>query len=177
MVYLAIQCAATGRARIVRQAAPREPTTEKPMPEPGADPHAVARAASAAMHAADHASQALGMRVLEIGPGSARVSMTVRRDMLNGHAVCHGGILFALADTAFAHACNSHNRRTLASAASIEFLQSAREGEVLTAHARERQRGRRAGVYDVEVLGAAGGLVALFRGRSVATDEPLARAI
>jgi acyl-CoA thioesterase len=133
----------------------------------------VARAASAAMHAADHASQALGMQVLASAPGTATVTMTVRRDMLNGHAVCHGGFVFTLADSAFAHACNSYNRVTLASAASIEFLRAAREGDALTAVARERQRARRSGIYDVEVRDAKGELVALFRGRSVATDEPV----
>ena len=140
-------------------------------------PSDIARAASAAMHTADHASRALGMEVLEIGPGHARIGMTVRRDMLNGHAVCHGGLLFTLADSAFAHACNSYNRVTLASAASIEFLRSAREGEVLTAQATERQRGRRSGVYDVEIRDARGELVALFRGRSIATDTPVTAAI
>ena len=147
------------------------------MPPPTVDADTVARAASAAMHAADHASQALGMQVLAVAPGSARVGFTVRRDMLNGHAVCHGGIVFALADSAFAHACNSYNRVTLASAASIEFLRPAREGDVLTAIAQERQRGRRGGVYDVEVRDAQGELVALFRGRSIATDEPVTAAI
>jgi len=134
---------------------------------------ALARAASAAMHASDHASQALGMQVLASAPGTATVTMTVRRDMLNGHAVCHGGFVFTLADSAFAHACNSYNRVTLAAAASIEFLRAAREGDVLTAIARERQRARRSGLYDVEVRDARGELVALFRGRSVATDEPV----
>jgi acyl-CoA thioesterase len=135
--------------------------------------HATARAASAAMHAADLASQALGIQVLASAPGTATVTMTVRRDMLNGHAVCHGGFVFTLADSAFAHACNSYNRVTLAAAASIEFLKASREGDVLTAIARERQRARRSGIYDVEVRDGGGELVALFRGRSVATDEPV----
>jgi len=141
------------------------------------DAHAIARAASAAMHAGDHASKALGMEVVDVGPGSARLRMTVRRDMLNGHAVCHGGFVFTLADSTFAHACNSYNRRTLASAAAIEFLMSAREGDVLAAVAQERQRGRRSGIYDIEVRNGAGELVALFRGRSVSTDEPLTCAV
>ena len=141
------------------------------------DPHSIARAASAAMDAADHASHGLGMEVLAIEPGMAKLRMTVRRDMLNGHAVCHGGFVFMLADSAFAHACNSYNRVTLASAASIEFLRAAREGDVLTAVARERQRARRSGIYDVEVRDARDELVALFRGRSVATDEPVTTGI
>jgi acyl-CoA thioesterase len=123
------------------------------------------------MDAADHASHALGIRVLDVSPGTARLTMTVRRDMLNGHAVCHGGFVFTLADSAFAHACNSYDRVTLAAAATIEFLKAAREGDVLTAVAQERQRGRRSGVYDIEVRDAGGQLVALFRGRSIATDE------
>ena len=123
------------------------------------------------MDAGDHASHALGIRVLDVGPGTARLAMSVRRDMLNGHAVCHGGFVFTLADSAFAHACNSYDRVTLAAAASIEFLKAAREGDVLTAVAQERQRGRRSGIYDIEVRDAAGELVALFRGRSIATDE------
>jgi acyl-CoA thioesterase len=141
------------------------------------DPHSIARAASDAMDAADHASRGLGMEVLAVEPGMAKVRMTVRRDMLNGHAVCHGGFVFTLADSAFAHACNSYNRVTLASAASIEFLRAAREGDVLTAVARERQRARRSGIYDVEVRDARDELVALFRGRSVATDEPVTTGI
>jgi acyl-CoA thioesterase len=141
------------------------------------DANAIARASSAAMHAADHASQALGMQVLDVEPGGARVTMTVRRDMLNGHAVCHGGFVFTLADSAFAHACNSYGRLALASAASIEVLKSVHEGDVLTAVARERQRARRSGIYDVEVRDGEGTLVALFRGRSIATDAPVAGAI
>jgi acyl-CoA thioesterase len=137
------------------------------------DAHAIARAASAAMDADDHASHALGIRVLDVGPGTSRLTMRVRRDMLNGHAVCHGGFVFTLADSAFAHACNSYDRVTLAAAASIEFLKAAREGDVLTAVAQERQRARRSGIYDIEVRDAGGELVALFRGRSIATDEPV----
>jgi acyl-CoA thioesterase len=137
----------------------------------------VARAASAAMHASDYASQALGMEVRAIAPGHAEVTMTVRRDMLNGHAVCHGGFVFTLADSAFAHACNSYNRLSLAAAASIEFLLPAHEGDLLTAVARERTRARRSGIYDVEVHNGRGELVALFRGRSVATDQHITSAI
>lgn len=114
----------------------------------------------------DRASQALGMRVVACGPGSAQVSMRVRPDMVNGHAICHGGLIFALADSAFAFACNSHGDRTVAAGASIEFLAPAREGDVLTATARERWRARRAGIYEIEVRNQHGEAVALFRGRS-----------
>ena len=147
------------------------------MPQHDADALATARAASAAMDAEDHASHALGIRVLDIGPGTARLTMSVRRDMLNGHALCHGGFVFTLADSAFAHACNSYDRVTLAAAATIEFLKAAREDDVLTAVAQERQRGRRSGIYDIEVREASGDLVALFRGRSIATDESVTGAI
>ena len=87
------------------------------MSQHDADAHAVARAASAAMDAADHASHGLGMEVLAVEAGMAKLRMTVRRDMLNGHAVCHGGFVFTLADSAFAHACNSYDRVALAAAA------------------------------------------------------------
>jgi acyl-CoA thioesterase len=92
--------------------------------------------------------------------------MPVRDDMLNGHAICHGGLIFALADSAFAFACNSYNLSTVASGCAIEFIAPAREGDVLTARARERQLAGRTGVYDVEVTNARGEVVALFRGKS-----------
>lgn len=129
-----------------------------------------AERASAALFARDRASQALGMRIIGVGAGWARVSMTVRGDMLNGHAVCHGGIVFALADSAFAFACNSHNENTLAAAASIDFLKAAREGDVLTAEASELWRGGRSGLYDISVSNQRGERIALFRGRSYRVD-------
>jgi acyl-CoA thioesterase len=129
-----------------------------------------AERAAAALFARDRASQALGMRITGIGAGWARVVMTVRADMLNGHAVCHGGIVFALADSAFAFACNSHNENTLAAAASIDFLLAAREGDVLTAEARELWRGGRNGIYEINVFNQHGERIALFRGRSHRVD-------
>ena len=130
------------------------------------DPQSVAEGSARAMYAQDHASQALGMRILEVRPGYARLSMTVREDMVNGHKLCHGGLIFTLADSAFAFACNTYNSVTVASAANVEFLLPARLGDELTATAEERSRSKRTGVYDVVVRNQQGESVALFRGRS-----------
>lgn len=131
--------------------------------------HEIAAAVGAAMYARDGASQALGMTLEEVRPGYARLRMTVRRDMLNGHGTCHGGLVFALADSAFAFACNSRDVATVASGCTIEFLAPAEEGDVLVAEAQERSLEGRTGVYDVDVRLAEGRLVAMFRGRSAAT--------
>lgn len=131
----------------------------------------IAAAVGEAMYARDRASQALGMALEEMRPGYARLRMTVRADMLNGHGTCHGGLVFALADSAFAFACNSHDVRTVAAGCSIEFLSPAREGDELVAVAEERFRAERNGVYDAEVRRADGSLVATFRGRAAATRE------
>ncbi len=128
---------------------------------------------STAMHAKDAAAQMLGIRIDRIGPGHAELSMTVRSDMLNGHDVCHGGIIFSLADTAFAHACNSYNQVTLAMSAAVDYVLPAIEDDVLTATAQERSRRGRTGVYDVDVSNQKGQLVATFRGRSYSTREAL----
>jgi acyl-CoA thioesterase len=112
------------------------------------------------------AAQAFGIAVDTIEPGGAVCRMTVRDDMVQGHATCHGGIVFTLADTAFAYACNAYNRVTVALGAEITFVAPAHAGEVLIATARERSRSGRTGVYDVEVTNDAGALVALFRGTS-----------
>jgi acyl-CoA thioesterase len=115
------------------------------------DPQERASAAAAAMWAGDRASQALGMEIVEVGPGRAVLRMTVREDMVNGHAIGHGGLTFTLADSAFAFACNSYDRRTVAAGAEIRFRAPTRLGDVLTASAVERSRDGRSGVYDVEV--------------------------
>ncbi len=114
----------------------------------------------------DHATRALGMEVVSIGPGTAAMRMTVRRDMLNGHQTCHGGMIATLADSAFAFACNSYNELTVASGFSIDLVAPAREGDVLTATACEMSKAGRTGVYDVEVRNQHGERIALFRGRS-----------
>jgi acyl-CoA thioesterase len=128
-----------------------------------------AAAVGEAMYARDRASQALGMALEEVRPGYARLRMTVRSEMLNGHGICHGGIVFALADSAFAFACNSRDVLTVAAGCSVEFLAPAWEGDALVAEARERFLEARNGVYDVDVRRDGGELVATFRGRSAAT--------
>ncbi len=130
------------------------------------DAQRLAERAVAALYAGDRASQNLGMRVDQISPGAVRVAMTVRPDMVNGHRICHGGIVFALADSAFAFACNSYGDNTLAAAASIDFLAPAREGDALTAEAREIWRAGRSGIYEITVTNQRGDRIALFRGRS-----------
>ena len=128
--------------------------------------HDVAERAAAAMWERDRASKGLGMRIVRIAPGHAELAMTVRSDMVNGHAICHGGLVFTLADSAFAFACNSYNHNTVANGCAIEFLAPAHEGDVLTAVAQEQAQVGRNGVYDVEVRNQAGTIVALFRGKS-----------
>jgi acyl-CoA thioesterase len=105
----------------------------------------------------------------EVKPGAARLRMTVRADMVNGHGMCHGGIVFALADSAFAVACNTYNAVTVAAAASIDFLAPARVNDELTAQARELWRSKRSGIYEIVVSNQRGEPVALFRGRSHST--------
>jgi acyl-CoA thioesterase len=119
-----------------------------------------------AMMARDRASRGLGIKIEDIGPGYACLSMTVRGDMLNGHDICHGGFMFTLADSAFAFACNSRNESTVAAGCSIEFLRPVREGEQLRAEAREQVLSGRTGIYDIAVLDEAGQMVAMFRGKS-----------
>jgi acyl-CoA thioesterase len=108
----------------------------------------------------------LGITVPQVGPGTATATMTVRADMLNGFAICHGGLVSTLADTAFAYACNSHDQLTVASGFAIDLLAPSREGDVLTASAKEVSRSGRTGVYDVEVNNQRGERIAVFRGRS-----------
>jgi acyl-CoA thioesterase len=126
----------------------------------------LAEQAARALYERDRASQSLGIRLLAVRPGWARVVMTVRPDMLNGHDVCHGGIVFSLADSAFAFACNSYNESTVAAAAAIDFLAAVRSGDELTAEAAELWRTRRNGIYEIAVSNQRGERVALFRGRS-----------
>ena len=117
------------------------------------------------MMATDAASRALGITLLDYGDGRARATMTVRDDMVNGHGICHGGMIFSLADTAFACACNSWGPVTVAAGADIVFIAPARLGDVLVADCRVRARYGRSGVYDVAVT-RDGDLIAEFRGRS-----------
>lgn len=114
----------------------------------------------------DRASRALGMQILSVGPGRASMSMAIRDEMLNGHDICHGGLIATLADSAFAFACNSHNEMTVASGFAIDLLAPARLGDVLTAVCIELSKAGRTGVYDTEVRNQRGELIAAFRGRS-----------
>lgn len=145
-----------------------------------ADAHALAQAVGQGMFSIDHASQGLGMSIVSISPGEASMRMTVRKDMLNGHQTCHGGFLFAFADSTFAFACNSRNMNTVAAGCTIDFLAPGFEGDVLTAHAKERSLAGRTGIYDVTVTNQNGKELALFRGRSyrikgqVIGQEPVA---
>jgi acyl-CoA thioesterase len=129
-------------------------------------PHALARACADAMWAEDRASQELGMTLQTVGPGLARMAMTVTERMVNGHGTCHGGFIFALADSAFAFACNSRNDRAVASQAGITYLRPATLGQRLLAVAEERVRAGRSGIYDVRVTDPEGIVIAEFRGHS-----------
>lgn len=128
-----------------------------------------------AMMARDQASAMLGMVVERDDPGYAVVSMVVRDDMTNGFHITHGGFVFALADTAFAIACNESDSITVAAGADITFLKSTRAGQTLTATAERRVLSGRTGLYDVRVTDETGDVVAEYRGRSVATNRTLER--
>jgi acyl-CoA thioesterase len=128
------------------------------------------------MYARDSASQALGMDVVAVAPGFARLTMAVRGDMLNGHGSCHGGLIFSLADSAFAFACNSRNAQTVGVGCSIDYLAPGRPGDVLAAEARELALSGKSGVYDVRVSNQDDVTVALFRGKSLRTGGALVAA-
>ncbi len=129
-------------------------------------PQHVAEASRDAMWRGDRASKSLGIEILAVGPGSAVLAMTVREDMLNGHDLCHGGLITTLADSAFAFACNAYNELTVASGFDVNLMAAAKLGEVLTATAQEVSKSGRTGVYDVAVRNQRGEAVAAFRGRS-----------
>ena len=137
-----------------------------------AEAQAAAEQAIAATHAADRLAQAHGMTVTGAGPGRCAVHMTVTSDMTNAYGTCHGGILFSLADCAFAFACNSQHQPTVAASAEIEFLAAAHAGDELTATATETWRGGRSGIYDIVVTNQAAKRIALFRGRSHRLSAP-----
>ncbi|MCR2764956.1 hydroxyphenylacetyl-CoA thioesterase PaaI [Microbacterium sp. zg.B48] len=126
-----------------------------------------------AMMERDRASAALGMVVDHDEPGRAVVHMVIRDDMTNGFHITHGGLVFALADTAFAIACNEDERITVAQGADVTFLRSTTAGQTLTATAVRRVRSGRAGLYDVSVVDETGEVVAEVRGRSLTTDRTL----
>ena len=132
-----------------------------------------ARRCADRMYAEDAASQALGITISDVAPGTAIASMTVRGDMVNGHGICHGGYIFTLADTAFAFACNTYDDVTVAAGADISFLEPVRRDAVLAATAVELSRRGRSGLYDVTVRADDGTVVAEFRGRSRSLGGPL----
>jgi acyl-CoA thioesterase len=129
-------------------------------------PDELARATTAAMYENDACSRALGLEILEVRAGYARLRMAVRDDFLNGHQICHGGLIFTLADSTFAFACNTYNINTVAAGCSIEFLKPVPRGDVLTAEAIEQTLSGRTGIYDIRVTNQAGDTVAMFRGKS-----------
>ena len=133
----------------------------------------VAKRCAEVMYAQDAASKALGIGVDVPEAGEAVAHMTVRDDMVNGFGVCHGGLLFTLADTAFAFACNGYDDRTFAAAANIDFMRPALLRDVLRAHAHEDYRGSKSGFYTVEVRNQRDEVVAMFRGRSASRGERL----
>jgi len=126
----------------------------------------LARRVADALLEREGAGPAWGVEIEAAREGFARVRMTVREDMLNGHRSAHGGMIFALADTAFAYACNSRNETTVAQSATIAFLAPAAAGDVLVAEAREVSRRGRSGVYQVSVKTAGGAVIAEFTGLS-----------
>ncbi len=134
---------------------------------------ATAKRCAEKMWAGDKASRAMGMKIEIRAAGSATAEMTVRDDMLNGFDICHGGLLFALADTAFAFACNAYDRMTFAASGPIEYLRPAVLGDTLRTVATEEYRGRNNGFYTVRVDNQDGRTVALFRGRSASRNEPV----
>ena len=119
-----------------------------------------------AMLANDTVLRTLGIAVSQVSPGCASTTMTVRADMLNGFAICHGGLVTTLADTAFAYACNSHNELSVASGFTVDLLAPSVEGDVLTAQAQEVSKSGRTGLYDIEVRNQRNERIAVFRGRS-----------
>jgi len=137
------------------------------------DDLAIAKRTRDTMYERDAAIKLLDMSIEVTGVGCAEARCEVRSEMLNGFGICHGGYLFTLADTAFAYACNSCNKITLAAGASIEFLRAANLGDQLVAIATERYRGRKSGFYDVVVRNQDDEEVAIFRGRSHSTHDVL----
>lgn len=130
------------------------------------DPQALAEAVGQALFSRDPVAKSLGIRLLEISPGRARMEMRVRPDMVNGHGTCHGGMIFTLADACFAYACHSRNRNAVAQRADISFIATAPVDALLTAIAEERATTGRSGVYDISVTDEQGRTIGLFRGHS-----------
>lgn len=137
------------------------------------DPDQLARRCAEYMLSEDQASQTLGMVLDSVAEGQACVSMEVREDMVNGLDICHGGMIFSLADSAFAFACNTQNQRAVAANCSIDFIAPAHKGDRLTARATALHQGKRNGIYDVQVSNQRGRLIAQLRGRSARLASPV----
>ena len=146
---------------------------EHPMTADSGSATQLARRCAETMWAQDLASRALGMSLEQVGPGRATVRMRVRQDMVNGYAICHGGFLAALADSAFAFACNTYGEVTVAAGFDISFIAAARLDDELVAEAVELSRYGRSGLYDVAVHRADGTPIAAFRGRSRSLGRPI----
>ena len=129
-------------------------------------PQEIAERCAEVMWPDDHAARGLGIAIVAVAPGAATLQMKVRQDMVNGHGTCHGGFIFAVADSTFAYACNSYNHRAVAAGVDINFLAPAHLDDILTAAGHARHQGGRSGVYDIEVTNQAGKLIAVFRGRA-----------
>ncbi|WP_158816647.1 hydroxyphenylacetyl-CoA thioesterase PaaI [Methylocapsa sp. S129] len=139
---------------------------EAPDPTAETSAQSLAQACADTMWRDDQASKTLGMTIQRVAPGEAMLLMTVRQDMTNSHGICHGGFIFTLADSAFAFACNTYGQRTVAQQCAVTFIRPGRAGETLTAHAVERSKTDRSGIYDVTVRDGQGKTVAEFRGHS-----------
>jgi len=126
----------------------------------------LAQATLDALYQTDHNAHHMGIEITQISPGSATATMTVTKNMLNGHGMTHGGATFSLADTAFAYACNAYNKKTVAAGCDITYSGPSYEGDVLTAIAKETILMGRSGIYDVTITRQTGEVVGLFRGRS-----------
>lgn len=133
----------------------------------------LAKQVAQAMMAGDASSESNGIRVVASAPGVAHLEMPVRDSMLNGHGICHGGMIYLLADTAFAYAANADNVSTLTSAASIDYFIPARKDDVLSAFARNEGVSGRIALYDVEILNQKGQRIALYRGRGYRLNRPV----
>lgn len=134
------------------------------------DAATLARTCADAIWADDAASRELGLQIISVEPGEAVLAMAVTASMVNWHDTCHGGYIYLLADTAFGYASNSRNQRMVGQHCNVSYLNPARRGERLTAHAVERQREGRSGIYDVSVRREDGKVIAEFRGYARAVE-------
>ncbi len=136
-------------------------------------PQVLAERCAQHMYRDDKASQHLGITIQAVDEGSASVTMEVLPTMVNGHNTCHGGMLFSLADSCFAFACNSHNQAAVASACTIDFVAPAYLGDTLTASAKVQHQGFKSGVYDVVITNQLNATIAFFRGKSSRIKRPV----